>query len=414
MLIDIDDVLDLIFIAVNDPLTISCVCQQWRRVALNAPYLWSKFSITLRSIHHINLLDLYLHRSQQRPLSIVLHSKDHPEVTNLAFASLADVSHRIKHLVLRPAKRLNVSTRAGIPPSQPWALDTLTSLDLDYDSIISLPFCCAWSTPRLTSLSLTSHVNSFKGVNAPWKQITHLSLYSDGLPFNRDALIDIIHRVSQTLISLTILIRNTMNIYYAQQVHTILPSLTHLHTNKSFVLDLITAPSLSSLHTETWTNSNTRLGTSLKDFLTRAAESSSSPSAPLKTLYLAECGSVTPGLEFSLTLLPNLTELKLSPFLPDALSRTLSTSSPTGELTYLPHLQSLHVHVTEPYSTELATSIKRVLNARQGKLEALYIHLAKDIPARHYMRALTSLQRKRKQKWEKHAGKTKVEILYAI
>ncbi|KAJ7693426.1 hypothetical protein B0H17DRAFT_860580, partial [Mycena rosella] len=66
---------------VHAPLNVSQVCRRWRTIALSNPALWTAFAITttrrhtergdaLEALHRV--LQLWLHRSGARPLSVSL------------------------------------------------------------------------------------------------------------------------------------------------------------------------------------------------------------------------------------------------------------------------------------------------------------------------------------------------------
>ncbi|KAJ7612662.1 hypothetical protein FB45DRAFT_1036880 [Roridomyces roridus] len=79
-----DLLLDIFKLAADDSdllgrgplLAISQVCRHWRDSALESPVLWSTFAADARgTISHLQLLQLYLQRSRDLPLSVRLHSR---------------------------------------------------------------------------------------------------------------------------------------------------------------------------------------------------------------------------------------------------------------------------------------------------------------------------------------------------
>ncbi|KAJ7650823.1 hypothetical protein FB45DRAFT_888898 [Roridomyces roridus] len=110
------DVLLDIFHAVAEPgtfevgrgalLAITHVCMDWRKVALDFPSLWSSFMVNIReTTSHLRLLELYLQRSRDAPLSVRIHARYREQHLDVAgsravLALLAQHSNRFFSLQL--------------------------------------------------------------------------------------------------------------------------------------------------------------------------------------------------------------------------------------------------------------------------------------------------------------------------
>lgn len=156
-------------------LVLRMVCAHWHTVALSTPWLWSTISLDHWFAQPI-LLDLYLKRSGQSPLTLVL---------NCPFTSLEktiisrtvqhsnrwlDVTMRIADSTVRSqldAIQGNLSVLERLNLYIPDAQESAEIFGDDFNVQVFE------SSPRLHTLSLMGYV--YKSMIFPWNQLIHLS-----------------------------------------------------------------------------------------------------------------------------------------------------------------------------------------------------------------------------------------------
>ncbi|KAJ7469065.1 hypothetical protein FB451DRAFT_1560119 [Mycena latifolia] len=161
----------------GDPLEIRLiigrVCSLWRLVSLAMPELWSNLRVRLKKLHHLTVLEDWLRRSGEHPLSLDLTSVD-----NLNMAGfLATYSLRIRHLSIDSLYLLETFPAVS--------MDLLETLRVDgrFDSIPDASISVLLEAPRLRSVTLRSlgrrsndQALSLRPLGIPWQQLSGIHL----------------------------------------------------------------------------------------------------------------------------------------------------------------------------------------------------------------------------------------------
>ncbi|KAJ7141728.1 hypothetical protein C8R43DRAFT_1017077 [Mycena crocata] len=162
----------------NSPIFLSHVCRQWRDIALSTPALWAQLHLFVvrrsdaRTETCLRLLDLWLSRSRECPLSIYMVKYTFPPLSPRFLDALAPHLRRCCDL------RLHIPSGAipSISGKVPWlrTLSISSSDSILEDSQPSWPLTMFSHAPQLGELSLES-IN-FHMLQFPWRQITSLTL----------------------------------------------------------------------------------------------------------------------------------------------------------------------------------------------------------------------------------------------
>ncbi|KAF8892543.1 hypothetical protein BD779DRAFT_1670233 [Infundibulicybe gibba] len=168
------------------PVTLSHVCQHWRRLTLTFPTLWSSIFIQSPSRGDLSLVKLWLDRSRSCPLSIHVRTKLQPTLdqsawVNPIFEVLCAQAHRWSNI--------EMLLRGSPPP---------VLMDIPHGSLTSLESvkldvqCWDIGTADLL-LSTFFSARSLRRVNwghhprrippqVPWHQLTQIHLLSNSTP----------------------------------------------------------------------------------------------------------------------------------------------------------------------------------------------------------------------------------------
>lgn len=152
-------------------LSLGMVCAYWREIMLSTPQLWSVISITAHfhpytTRPRIELLDLYLERSRQLPLTLVIDDGPEGGLPDEVIDRLVHHSHRWRDVEasLGLEHKSLVPLANKLPLLEKLSIGGCDEFDADYDVFQSLP--------ALHTLALGG-----EGPNAlrfPWGQIKHL------------------------------------------------------------------------------------------------------------------------------------------------------------------------------------------------------------------------------------------------
>jgi hypothetical protein len=175
---------------VEAPLNVSQVCRRWRNIALSNPVIWSALAVTttrrhtehghaLEALHR--LIQLWLHRSGTRQLSVSLAQSDEVKSTSsislLLDAVLAHATHlrslgvRAPEACLFPLESpaLYLPELEHLKIESPWSQPPIPGFQISLDR-----------TPRLSGLAVVhasfdaAHIGGFD-----YRQLTELTLVPD-------------------------------------------------------------------------------------------------------------------------------------------------------------------------------------------------------------------------------------------
>ncbi|KAJ7910958.1 hypothetical protein B0H13DRAFT_592242 [Mycena leptocephala] len=167
---------------VLEPLTISHVCGHWRSVSLAMPMLWATLWIDRPRAAHLSMVQLWIQRSRNCPLSINLRQTDPKSCLSFPTSTEHDLTDDIFLLLLPHLRRWQTidfifkmdtqQSLVSLPRDEAVALEhvALHTDSWDTTSAESLQ-AVLHSSPSVRSIYLTPASNQ---CDVPWKQLTHL------------------------------------------------------------------------------------------------------------------------------------------------------------------------------------------------------------------------------------------------
>lgn len=167
---------------VLEPLTISHVCGHWRAVSVSIPMLWATIWIDRPRAAHISMVQLWIERSRNFPLSINLRQTDPKSclsvptstehgLTDEIFALLVPQLHRwhTVDFVFRMDAQLSL---LSLPGDGAVALEHVALNTNSWDTTSAETLQSAlYSRPSLRSIHF---MPGSKQEHIPWSQLTHL------------------------------------------------------------------------------------------------------------------------------------------------------------------------------------------------------------------------------------------------
>ncbi|RDB22157.1 hypothetical protein Hypma_010675 [Hypsizygus marmoreus] len=326
------------------PMLLCHVCSHWRQVASSLVILWTSFSGRCKELNPrfrtwpntFELVQRFLDRSKQHPISIEFGDNTLPTVRKLLFANIhrwENVSIRLDDLV---AKEL-----LGMPAGAATTLDRL-SMDASYETetiIQALPAILPLF-PNIRHVDFnTIHTNNSIWSNIPWSQLTHIQLRCE-MPMDECAMF--LGQCGQAR-DIQISSGGDSSEPMASAITTaMLPYLTHLGISfRDDVGDFLDHFTLPSLH---YLQISTRPMTPRRNF--RALEALAiRSSCVLKKFHLDDFGMLEEDLVgyLSLPCLRSVEELEIFNFnnMRDQALSLLVYPNAASEVGILPHLKSL-------------------------------------------------------------------------
>ncbi|KAJ6610684.1 hypothetical protein B0H10DRAFT_2059096 [Mycena sp. CBHHK59/15] len=177
------------------PLLLSSICKKWRNITLSLPRLWSSWAFSVEDDMSMafrrSLMECWLSRSQNHPLSIRLHHRcgsipwfddDFPWARRSADASIEIIckySRQWKNIEINlPIPTLKVLSQFGPKDDLP-LLSHLVLGSAEYDSQAASPITMFKAAHRLQSVHLLfeggSLISNLPLVSLPWAQLTSFS-----------------------------------------------------------------------------------------------------------------------------------------------------------------------------------------------------------------------------------------------
>ncbi|KAJ7607563.1 hypothetical protein FB45DRAFT_947919 [Roridomyces roridus] len=159
------------------PILLTRVCRIWRDIALATPSLWSRIHLEVPATRSgyldpwwVNLLDTWLTRAQNRPLSVLVSNLNHHDPDGCLAAVLASHSRRWQEATLElPFHQFHDLDSIGY-------LGSLQTLSLQaYNTPRDVPqqITAFHESPLLSRVSLGSGIRYFH-LSLPWGQLSSL------------------------------------------------------------------------------------------------------------------------------------------------------------------------------------------------------------------------------------------------
>lgn len=360
------------------PFTLSYVCRRWRNFALSTPTLWSSVSLYEPKMAHIPLVDLWLQRSGNCPLSLTLLQTGKRE--NLHHESAEKIiSLFIRHL----GRWKDIYFRLHTPQTSLLNLPEGGAKMLESAAFIP----CFWN-PRgenpyvdrvwtmLHSSPALRRICWSKGylpIRAPWTQLTHVQV--DSVIDDRAALKMLQQCHDLETVSFTrLLVQNTTITEIAAVTLPYLHTLSlYCGSDPGALFQRLVLPAMETLDIRHmhYPGAPTPPACNLGDLLSRS-------SSPLKSLtlvdrYAEECKILD---YLRLPSIQRITELHLSANIGDPTMKLLTSQPSTQAPTNLSNLKALHLRSSCTSNKVLSNMVASRLPHLEAFSTAMFV--AKD------------------------------------
>ncbi|KAJ6518208.1 hypothetical protein C8R47DRAFT_8409 [Mycena vitilis] len=161
------------------PLYLGHICQRWRDIALSTPSLWTVISLTtsVRIPHsRLRLLDIWLTRSRQCPLSVTIADNGWPTLARQFVDAIAPHHRRLQVLRLKVGHEDLPKWQSELP-----LLRVLHIYPMHWSAYTQPPDRVSplfLSAPNLNTVAI--HSNHRAMFPLPWEQLTSVSILTHG------------------------------------------------------------------------------------------------------------------------------------------------------------------------------------------------------------------------------------------